>query len=49
MTGGGGGGGGIYTYLNDLCIKMGSDDSHYNVLLNGGGQRHWTVSTDDNF
>ena len=37
--GGGGGGGGEYTYplrchhRNDSCIKMGSDESHFNVSL----------------
>ena len=38
--GGGGGGGRSYTYVysvshhqNDSCIKMGSDESHFNVSL----------------
>ena len=57
--GGGGSGGGergkiIYLSLhchhqNDSCIKMGSDESHFNVSLNCEGQSHKTVSTDHNF
>ena len=53
---GGGGGGIIYLSLhchrqNDSCIKMGSDESHFNVsgLGLGKGQSHKTVSTDHNF
>ena len=49
----GGGGGRETVYLchhqNDSCIKMGSDESHFNVLINCGGQSHKTVSTDHNF
>ena len=55
MGGGGGGGGGrLYTYRytvttqNDSCIKMGSDESHFNVLVGNGGQSHKTVSTNHN-
>ena len=34
---------------NDSCIKMGSDESHFNVSLNCEGQSHETESTDHNF
>ena len=51
---GGGGGGGEIIYLsvhrhqqNDLCIKMSSDESHFNVSV-GDGQSHKTVSTNNN-
>ena len=52
-----GGGGGEIIYLslhchhqNDSCIKMGSDESHFNVSLrNSEGQSHKTVSTNRNF
>ena len=59
-TGGGGGGGWmgwkreiIYLSLhchqqNDFCIKMGSDESHFNVSVGSGGQSHKTVSTNHN-
>ena len=52
-----GGGGGereiIYLSLhcrqqNDSCIKMGSDESHFNVSVGSGGQSHRTVSTNHN-
>ena len=54
--GGGGGGEKEIIYLsrhsqhqNDNCIKMGSDESHFSVLVfNCGGQSHKTVSTDHN-
>ena len=46
------GGGGEIIYLslpchhqNDFCIKMGSDESHFNVPVGSDGQRHRTVST----
>ena len=44
----GGGGGIIYISLhcrhqNDFCIKMGSDESHFNVSLIVEGQSHKTV------
>ena len=56
MEVGGGGGGGaegraiIYRSLhchhrNDFCIKMGSDESHFNVSVGNDGQSHKTVST----
>ena len=32
-------------YQNDSCIKMGSDESHFNVSVGSGGQSHKTVST----
>ena len=53
-----GGGGGdrdiIYLSLhchhqNDSCIKMGSDESHFNVSVGSDGQSHKTVSTNHNF
>ena len=31
-----------------FCIKMGSDESHFNVSLNCEGQSHKTVSTNHN-
>ena len=31
------------------CIKMGSDESHFNVSVGSDGQSHKTVSTDHNF
>ena len=56
-VGGVGGGGGereiIYLSLhchhqNDSCIKMGSDESHFNVSVGSDGQSHKTVSTNHN-
>ena len=43
----------IYLWLhchhqNDSCIKMGSDESHFNVSVGSDGQRHKTVSTNRN-
>ena len=43
----------IYTYRNchhqnDFCIKMGSDESHFNVSVGSDGQSHRTVSTNHN-
>ena len=32
-------------YQNDFCIKMGSDESHFNVSVGNDGQSHKTVST----
>ena len=32
-------------HQNDSCIKMGSDESHLNVLVGSDGQIHKTVST----
>ena len=49
-----GGGGITYTRLhcphqNDSCIKMGSDESHFNVSDGSDGQSHSrTVSTNHN-
>ena len=52
-----GGGGGEIIYLlvhyqyhhqNDSCIKMGSDESHFNVSVGSDGQSHRTVSTNHN-
>ena len=56
---GGGGGGGlgereiIYLSLhrhhqNDSCIKMGSDESRFNISVGSDGQSHRTVSTNHN-
>ena len=44
---------GIYLSLhfhhqNDFCIKMGSDESHFNVSVGSDGQSHKTVSTNHN-
>ena len=33
---------------DDSCIKMGSDESHFNVSVGSDGQRHRTVSTNHN-
>ena len=35
-------------HQNDFCIKMGSDDSNFNVLVESDGQSHRTVSTNHN-
>ena len=35
-------------HQNDFCIKMGSDDSHFNVSVGSDGQSHKTVSTNHN-
>ena len=45
MALGGEGGGRLYTYhythhQNDSCIKMGSDESHFNVSVGCDGQSH---------
>ena len=53
MEGEGGGGEIIYLSLhchhqNDFCIKMGSDESHFNVSVGSDGQSHRTVSTNHN-
>ena len=32
-------------HKNDSCIKMGSDESHFNVSVGSDGQSHRTVST----
>ena len=52
---GGGGRGRVYTYRytvttrNDSCIKMGNDESHFNVSVGSEGQSHKIVSTGHNF
>ena len=33
---------------NDFCIKMGSDESHFNVSVGSDGRSHKTVSTNHN-
>ena len=33
---------------NDSCIKMGSDESHFNVSVGSDGHSHKTVSTNHN-
>ena len=35
-------------HQNDSCIKMGSDESHFNVSVGSDGQSQRTVSTDHN-
>ena len=35
-------------HQNDSCIKMGSDDSHFNVSARSDKQSHKTVSTNHN-
>ena len=35
-------------HQNDLCIKMGNDESHFNVSVGSDGQSHKTVSTNHN-
>ena len=35
-------------HQNDSCIKMGSDESHFNVSLGSDGQSHKAVSTNHN-
>ena len=35
-------------YQNDSCIKMGSDEIHFNVSVGSDGQSHKTVSTNHN-
>ena len=42
------GGEGDYTTKNDFCIKMGSDESHFNVSVGSDGQSHKTVSKNHN-
>ena len=32
-------------HQNDSCIKMGSDESHFNASVGSDGQSHRTVST----
>ena len=33
---------------NDFCIKVGSDESYFNVSVGSDGQSHRTVSTNHN-
>ena len=35
-------------HQNDSCIKMGSDERHFNVSVGSDGQSHKTVSTNHN-
>ena len=35
-------------HQNDSCIKMASDESHFNVSVGSDGQSHKTVSTNHN-
>ena len=35
-------------HQNDFCIKMGSDESHFDVSVGSDGQNHKTVSTNHN-
>ena len=35
-------------HQNDFCIKMGSDESHFNVSVGSDGQSHKAVSTNHN-
>ena len=35
-------------HQNDSCIKMGSDESHFNVSVGSDGQSRTTVSTNHN-
>ena len=35
-------------HQNGFCIKMGSDESHFNVSVGSEGQRHRTVFTNRN-
>ena len=37
-----------YHHQNDSYIKMGSDESHFNVSVGSDGQSHRTVSTNHN-
>ena len=35
-------------HQNEFCIKMGSDESHFNVSVGSDGQSHKIVSTNHN-
>ena len=35
-------------HQNDFCIKMGSNESHFNVSVGSDGHIHKTVSTNHN-
>ena len=36
-------------HQNDSCIKMGSNENHFNVSVGIDGQSHKTISTNHNF
>ena len=36
-------------HQNDFCIKMGSDESHFNVSVGSDGQSHKTCSQTTTF
>ena len=38
----------LHCHNRNDCIKVGNDESHFNVSLNREGQSHKTVSTDHN-
>ena len=38
----------VTTDQNDSCIKMDSDESHFNVSVGSDGQNYKTVSTNHN-
>ena len=35
-------------YGSDTCVKMGSDESHFNISVGSDGQSYKTVSTNLN-
>ena len=35
-------------HQNDFCIRMGNNESHFNVSVGNDGQSHKTVSTNHN-
>ena len=37
-----------FHHQNDFCIKMGSDERHFNISVGSNGQSHKTVSTNHN-
>ena len=37
-----------FHHQNDFCVKMGSDESHFNVSVGSDAQSHKTVSTNYN-
>ena len=39
----------VVTRMTPAGIKMGSDESHFNVSVGSDGQSHMTVSTNHNF
>ena len=38
----------LHCHHQDFCIKMGSDENHFNVSVGSDGQSHKTVSTNHN-